>query len=99
MLIGILTAAGIAAGLVLLCWLLRGVLLTPVKPGRTVQIRILLTVSGAAPSLEQTVDALSWLRANGTLPGEIVLTDAGMDRDTAEIAAALERSGVITITD
>ena len=93
----ILLAVVLSAAVWLLCWLLRGVLMTPVKPGRNVRIRILLTVSGPSPALEQTVDALLWLRANGTLQGEILLEDHGMDADTAEIAAALERRGVIII--
>ena len=97
MLMKILIAAGAVCAVGLLCWLLRGAVLMPVKPGRNVRLRILLTVYGAAPTLEQTVDALLWLRANGTLPGEIILSDRGMDPETAAVAAALEKSGAIKI--
>ena len=94
-----LAAAGIAAALLLLCWWLRGAFLSPVRPGKHVRLRLLVTVSGRAPALEQTVDALLWLRANGTLPAEICIVDHGMDPETAEIAAALSKSGRITIID
>lgn len=95
----ILIAVGIAAGAVLLCWMLRGVLLSPVLPGKNVRIRVLVTVSGRAPALEHTVDALLWLRANGTLPAEICIVDRGMDRETAELAEALSKAGRIAIIE
>ena len=95
----IIFSVAAAACLAFLYWRLKGILLTPVKPGRNVRLRILITVSGAAPSLEQTVDALLWLRANGTLPAEICIADRGMDAETAEQAAALAKTGKIRIID
>ena len=95
----ILIAAAAAAGLLLLLWELRGWMLTPVKPGKHLHLRIEITVSGSAPELEQTVDALMWLRANGTLRAELLLRDRGMDKETAEIAAALEARGMLRIID
>ena len=99
MFLKLLIAAGIAGALFLLCWLLRGVLLTPVKPGKNVSLKFLLVVSGPAPELEQTVDALLWLRANGTLPGEIIIADRSMDGETSEIIAALAKKGAVKIID
>ena len=99
MFLKILIAAVIAAVLLLLCWRLRGVLLTPVKPGKNVRLKLLLTVYGPAHDLEQTVDAILWLRANGTLPGEIFIADRSMDAETSELIAALAKKGAVKITD
>ena len=90
-----LIAAGAVFGLWLLCRRLRGAMLTPVRPGEHLCLRLEITADGSAPELEQTVDALLWLRANGTLHAEIVLRDRGMDPETAEVAAALIRSGAV----
>ena len=99
MFLKILISAVIAAALLLLCWLLRGVLLTPVRPGVNTRLKLLLTVYGPAPELEQTVDALVWLRANGTLPGEILIADRSMDAETSEIITALAKKGTVKIID
>lgn len=85
----------IAAGVLLLLWMVRGVLLTPVRLGKNQRLSLVLTVTGRSPELENTVDALAWLMANGTLKADIVVRDAGMDEETAATAAVLERSGVI----
>lgn len=94
-----LLASALVAALWFLCWWLRGVMVTPVKPGQNERLQLTVFVSGAAPTLEQTVDAILWLRANGTLPVELLIADAGMDAETAKIAAALARNGVIKIID
>ena len=99
MFLKLLIAAVVAGVLLLLCWLLRGVLLTPVNLGRNTRLKLLLTVYGAAPELEQTVDALLWLRANGTLPGEIYIVDRSMDGETSEIIAALAKKGTVKIIE
>ena len=94
-----LIAAGAVLGLWLLCRRLRGALLTPVRPGKHLCLRLEITADGAAPELEQTVDALLWLRANGALPAELALRDRGMDPKTAEVAAALVRSGAVNLVE
>lgn len=83
--------------LFLIVWQLRGLLLTPVKLGKNTALSLVLTVFGAAPELEQTVDAICWLRANGTLRGELILRDAGMDAETARCAEILEKKGIVKI--
>jgi len=95
----VLISVGLIAGLWLLCWRLRGVMLTPVKPGKNERLVLLLRVKGPAPTLEQTVDSLVWLRANGTLQGEILLTDEGMDSDTYAAAQLLQRQGTVRIIE
>ena len=91
-----LACAG-AAGLLLLLWYVRGVLLMPLHLDPAVQGTVTLRVTGAAPGLEQTADGLCWLRRNGTLPLEVVVVDAGMDEATRRVAAALERRGSVQL--
>ena len=83
----------IAAALIYLLWLLRGVLLTPVHRGKNQKMIIALKVSGESPDLEQTVDGLLWLMSNGTLTGKILIIDDGMDNDTAAVAERLASDG------
>ena len=66
-------AVGFAAAAVLwlIIWSVKGLLLTPVKLGRSTKASVLLTVSGAEPMLEYTLRSLVWLRENGTLKAEI----------------------------
>ncbi len=83
----LILAAAIALVIVLFFWLLRGVMLTPVRAGRGVEISITISAAGEAPSLEETVDGVCWLVQNGTLPARLVLRDEGM---TAEARARAE---------
>lgn len=86
----ILLAALAAALVIFLLWWARGAMLCPVRLGRHTALSLVLRVSGAEPALEETLDALVWLRENGTLRGNIIVVDAGMDDDTrrtAELAA------------
>jgi len=99
MLLRFVVAAMVVAVVGILCWLLRGVFFTPITPGRNEHLQLTVVVSGPAPSLEQTVDAIMWLRANGTLPVELLIADEGMDAETAKIAATLAKNGVIKIID
>jgi len=87
----LVTALGIAACVMLLLWALRGVLLTPVRLGKHESLTLLLRVEGRAPELERTADALLWLLADGVLPGELVIEDAGMDAETLAVARLLAR--------
>ena len=91
------TALALLAAVILglFWWYLRGLLLTPVRLGKEEKLSLVLTVSGPAPELENTVDALLWLIRNGTLSGQIVLRDAGMDAETRHAAELLEQRGVI----
>ena len=73
-------------------WLLRGVMITPVKTGARTQAAVYLRISGAEPRLEETLEGLIWLRQNGTLRADIVIEDAGMDEETKEIAILSARS-------
>ncbi len=79
----------IAGAVILFIWFLRGLMLTPVKRGAHTKITVLVHVSGEETTLEQTVQGLHWLSANGTLPANVVILDGGMDPETAAIAQKL----------
>ncbi|MGI5936529.1 MAG: hypothetical protein ACOX7I_06995 [Oscillospiraceae bacterium] len=95
MIADIIIAAVVAAAIILLMWLLRGVMLTPVKKGKNQKLTVTLKVTGPSPELENTVDGLLWLVRNGTLPAEIVIEDAGMDSETRQAAELLCSRGAI----
>jgi len=85
------TLAILAAAIVLLLlWMLRGAVFLPVRPGKGQQLTLLLRVSGSGEGLEQTLRALLWITENGTLPGSIVVEDAGLDTDAKETLALLQ---------
>ena len=86
-----------AAVIVLLLWLARGAMLTPVRTGENERLDLVLTVSGSSRELEHTVDGLLWLSQNGTLRGHITVRDAGMDAETRRTAELLEKKGVIKL--
>ena len=89
----------LTAAVALLLHLLRGSLLLPVPLGKHTELCVLLTVRGSAPELEQTVDALQWLRANHTLRGSIILRCIEPDKETRRAAELLQKRGLIEITD
>ena len=90
-------AFAVAAAVVLLLWVVRGAALTPVRAGKNESLAVVLTVTGAAPGLEHTVDGLLWLRQNGTLRARLILRDAGMDENTRRLAELLEKKGCIEL--
>ena len=87
----ILISALAAALIIFLVWWARGAMLTPVRIGKQSVLTIQLLVRGYEPALEETLDGLIWLRDNGTLKGDIVLIDAGMDEETRQMAMLAER--------
>lgn len=97
MLLRILFAFAAAAALMILLWLVRGVMLTPVRAGTNERLSVVITVTGAAPELENTVDALLWLSQNGTLRAQVLVRDAGMEQNTRQAAELLERRGAVKL--
>ena len=97
MLLKLLLAFALAAALMALLWLLRGVMLTPVRAGANERLSVVITVTGAAPELENTVDALLWLNRNGTLRAQVLVRDAGMEEETRRAAELLERRGAVRL--
>lgn len=99
MFFNVLLSLAIALAVFVIIWLLRGIILTPVPKGKNMAMRVVIEVSGEAFELENTVDALLWLRNNGTLDAEIEVRDSGMGEETAKVAQLLKRSGIIEIND
>lgn len=91
MMLKIAIAVLIAGALLLLLWLLRGVMLTPVKPGKNQKLTLILSVSGETEGLERTVDALLWLIGNGTLNARVLIADCDMDDESRYEAKLLSR--------
>ncbi len=87
----IFLAVVIAGGVGVLLWLLRGVLLTPISLGKNETLRLILQVTGPSPALENSVNALLWLMADGVLRAELVIEDGGMDEETRRTAELLAR--------
>ena len=92
-----LLSFAVAAAVVVLLWYARGAALTPVRLGKNERLAVVLTVTGAAPGLEHTVDGLLWLRQNGTLRARLLVRDAGMDGSTRRVAELLEGKGCIEL--
>jgi len=89
MLLELVSTFLIAGAIILFIWLLRGLLLMPLKKGKHTQMTILLHVTGKEPALEQTVKGLCWLRSNGSLPGNLLIIDDEADEETSEVATKL----------
>ena len=81
----------LAASLFALMRLLRSSALLPVRPGKEQSLTVTIRSSGDDPALESTVNALLWLRENGTLPARIVIEDGGMCAETRLAARLLEK--------
>jgi len=87
----------VSAALFLLIWTLRGRMLSPIVLGENMRLEIILTVCGDAPELENAVNCLLWLKKNGTLSGDIILQDKGMDGETLKIAEAFFKNEELSI--
>lgn len=86
-----------AAVLIFLFLCAKSWLLTPVRTGKNTRLTVTVTVTGAEPRLEETINSLVWLRGSGVLPCELVIADGGMDGDTRETAELLAKSGVCSL--
>lgn len=91
MLLSAVSALLLTAALLILILRLRGSALLPVRPGRLQKLTVTLRSSGDDTALENTVNALLWLRENGTLPASIVIEDCGMSDHARRSARLLEK--------
>jgi len=89
------------AGLVLFgaFWTLLGKLRTPVRGARgTTSVHTVLSVRDGAEGLEQTIEGLMWLEQNGTIEGQILIADCGLNPEGLELARlAVKKYGKIAI--
>lgn len=71
MLLKLLVGFIIAILVVFIVWMIKGLLLTPVKCGEDTKLYISIHPKAEAPSLEHVLKGLLWLRENGTFAAEI----------------------------
>lgn len=85
--------AALSAALVcaMLLWLLRRMMLTPVKTGKNTVQYIFLSVKGCEAALENNVGGLLWLNDNGILRCRIIISGSELDDETRAVARVLER--------
>ena len=85
--------AALAATLVcaVLLFLLRQIMLTPVRSGKHTDQELRLIVHGAEPALENHVRGLLFLNDSGTLRCRILIFGRDLDERTRLVARALER--------
>lgn len=81
----ILVGAAFSVLLVLIIWCIRGLVLLPVK-SRNISMTMMLNVSENSSDLENVLQGLLWLRANGTLHCTILLDAENPDESTDYIA-------------
>ncbi|MBR4057549.1 MAG: hypothetical protein IKK00_05360 [Oscillospiraceae bacterium] len=79
-----------AAIVILLCWMLRGAALLPVRLGKKQRLTLLLHTAADTSALESAVRGLVWLIRDG-LPAELIIEDAGLDPDARRAALLLEK--------
>ena len=93
--ITLLAAAGLFGGL----WALWGKLRTPVRGMRgTTTVHTILSVRDGAEGLEQTIEGLMWLVKNGTIEGQILIADCGMNEEGRALARlAVRKYGTLAI--
>lgn len=80
-----------ALSCMLLLWILREFMLTPVKAGRNTQQMIFLSVRGREPALENNLGGLLWLHRNRILRCRIIVAGYDLDEETRFVAEAMER--------
>ena len=88
----VITAFILSFSFLLLLWTIKGLLLRPVKLGKSSKIIIIIRADANAENLEREIKGLSWLREDGWLRADILIVDAGMSEETAEIARSLSKN-------
>ncbi len=80
-------AVGFAAAAVLwlIIWLVKGLLLTPVRLGKNTDAGLILRIHGPEPAAEYTLRSLIWLRENGTLRADILIKTENIDDETRSV--------------
>lgn len=87
-----LTIAVVSAAVLFgVIWTVYGSLRTPVRPGRGTQVHTVVTATGRAEGLEQSLRGLIWLTENGFVVTRILLVDRGMDEEGLTLARLLTK--------
>ncbi|MBE6948791.1 MAG: hypothetical protein E7456_02985 [Ruminococcaceae bacterium] len=72
----------------LLIWLLKSLLVTPVPTDRDTELYMVVTAKGDAQGLEQTLQSLQWIREEGRIPMTLVVCDCGMGDEGKRLVSA-----------
>lgn len=74
-----LTAILVVCGtFVLLIWLMRGIMVTPVPTDENTELYMVVAVKGDGTNLEQTLQSLEWISDEGKIPMTLVVCDCGL---------------------
>lgn len=74
-----LTAILIVCGtFILLIWLMRGIMMTPVPTDENTELYMVVAAKGDGGHLEQTLNSLEWLYERERIPMTIVVCDCGL---------------------
>ncbi len=87
----ILPVLALCLVLLLALWLFSARLLTPVKKCRGACLHAVVSASGEADALEQSVRGLLWLIHSGRLDCDILIVDAGLSTQALAKAELLAR--------
>lgn len=91
MFVNYIVGIAIILGLVTLYWILRGLVLSPVRAGENAKMIVQLNVSGECKDLEHTLKGLIWLRDNGTLKADIEINAEKPDNAARLVALAFSK--------
>lgn len=61
-------------------------MLTPVRCEGDTRLSVVISAEGSAQELEQVLKGLIWLQKNGTLQGQILIADCGMNDEGRTLA-------------
>ena len=76
----------ICGAFLLIIWLLRCLIATPVPVDDNTRLFMVVAVSGDGGNFEQTIHSLEWLRSESRIPMELVVADCGLDSDGQRLA-------------
>lgn len=83
-----------ALSLAMICsviiWIIRDLMMSPVKCGKNTRQYIVLQVNGFEPALETNLRSLLWLNENKTLRCNIIVHGIGLDDDTRAVAEIMQ---------
>jgi len=79
-------AAAICGIVLVIFFIVRRILLTPIPKTDGASIVTVVSVSGDAPQLEQTIGGLLWLLDSGTLDSTILIVDRGLSESGRKMA-------------
>lgn len=85
----IVLAFVLSLSIILLIWAVRGRLLRPDIGVKNSRVTVIVPAGADSERLEREIRGLRWLRDDGILNANILIVDAGMDKETAQIANSL----------